>query len=182
MKTLETKRLILRDWQESDLNDLYEYAKVDGVGEMAGWKAHENIEVSKRILKDFIDKGDVYAAVLKENGKVIGSLGIHDRTMDKNYKADVQREIGYVLSKDYWGKGIMPEAVREAIKYAFEEIKTDVLWCGHFTINPQSQRVVEKSGFKFYGNGKYEAKALNKTFDEKQYIMTKEDYETLYGK
>ena len=46
--TLKTERLILRPWQETDLDDLYAYASVDGVGQMAGWKPHENREESKR--------------------------------------------------------------------------------------------------------------------------------------
>jgi len=180
MKTLETKRLILRNWEESDLNDLYEYASVAGVGEMAGWVHHENKEVSRKILNGFVEEGDVYAVVLKEQNKVIGSLGVHDRTKDPNYIVNVQREIGYVLSKSYWGMGLMAEAVREVIKYAFNELNIDVLWCAHFSINLQSKRVIEKSGFKFYGDGIYEAKALNKSFDDKIYIMTKEDYKMLY--
>ena len=180
MKTIETERLILRDWEETDLDDFFEYAKVEGVGEMAGWPHHENIEVSEKILRDFIAKGDVYAIVLKENNKVIGSLRIHNRTPDTGYKAAIQREIGYVVSKTYWGLGIAPEAAKAAIRYAFEEINVDVLWCGHFTTNYQSQRVIEKSGFVFYKDGLYEAKALNQFFAVKDYIMTKEDYKKLY--
>ena len=176
MKILETERLLLRDWKESDLDDFFEYASVEGVGEMAGWPHHESKEVSRGILKRFMEDGDVYAIVLKEQNKVIGSLGLHNRTMDPDYKADVQREIGYVLSKAYWGQGLMPEAVRAAIQYTFDELHVDVLWCGHFTNNPQSQRVVKKTGFRFYSDGVYEAKALNQSFDEKKYIMTREDY------
>jgi len=179
VKTLETERLILRNWEASDLEDMYEYAKVEGVGEMAGWPHHENIEITKGVIKRFMENNEVYAVVLKEQNKVIGSLGIHSRTMDPCYKADVQREIGYVLSKAYWGRGLMPEAVKAAIRYAFEELGVDVLWCGHFMTNPQSQRVVEKSGFRFYCDGIYEAKEMEKTFDGKKYMMTKEDYQML---
>ena len=177
MKTLETERLILRKWQETDLNDFYEYASVEGVGEMAGWPHHQDIETSKRILSGFIEGCEVYAMVLKSEDKVIGSLGIHDRLPDPEYKADVQREIGYVLSRDYWGQGFVPEAVREVIRYAFEDIGADVLWCAHFMENNQSRRVIEKSGFKYYRDGKRESKPLDKIFNEKQYIITKNDYE-----
>ena len=176
MKILETERLILRDWQMSDLEDFYEYAKVDGVGEMAGWPHHKSIEESKAILQSFIASGDVYALVLKSQNKVIGSLGLHNKTMDPGYKANMQREIGYVLSKTYWGMGLMPEAVAAVIRHAFEELNADVLWCGHFTSNARSQKVIEKSGFRFYSDGRYEAKALGKTFDSKNYIMTRDDY------
>ena len=53
---IETQRLILRSWAESDVNDFYEYASVEGVGEMAGWKHHDSIEVSKKILQSFISE------------------------------------------------------------------------------------------------------------------------------
>ncbi|MCL2637405.1 MAG: GNAT family N-acetyltransferase [Oscillospiraceae bacterium] len=175
MKTLETERLILRDWQESDLDDFYEYAKVEGVGEMAGWRHHESKEESKNILDAFIREADNYAIVLKEKNKVIGSLGIHNR-IEPDYKAEIQREIGYVLSKDYWGNGYVPEAVKAAIKYAFEELNADVLWCGHFLDNTQSQRVIEKCGFKYYKNHVKESKALGKIFNCRKYVITKEDY------
>ncbi len=174
MKTLETERLIMRNWRESDIFDFYEYASVEGISELTGWPHHENIEVTRAILKGFIDNDIEYALVLKEENKVIGSLGFHKRTADPNYKADVQREIGYVLSKAYWGRGLMTEAVREAIKYAFDEIKVDVLWCGHKSFNLQSKRVIKKSGFEFYCDGTYES--FGKTYEAKKYILTKDEY------
>ena len=180
MKTLETERLIMRNWKESDLFDFYEYAKVEGISEMTGWPHHENIEVTKAILKGFIDHDIEYALVLKEENKVIGSLGFHKRTADPNYKAELQREIGYVLSKAYWGRGLMTEAVQKAIPYAFDEMKVDVLWCGHKSFNQRSKRVIEKSGFRFYCDGTYES--FDKTYDAKKYIMTKDDYHVLYAK
>ena len=64
---LETDRLILREWEESDLNDFFEYASVDGVGQMAGWQPHKNIEESKFVLDMFIREGKTFAVVLKEN-------------------------------------------------------------------------------------------------------------------
>ncbi len=179
MKTLETERLILRNWKETDLDDFYEYASVEGVGETAGWPTHTDKSVTKTILNQFIDEDEVYALVLKENNKVIGSLGIHKRTMDEDYKAPIQREIGYVLSRTYWGNGLVAEAVKKVIGYAFENMKVDVLWCGHFSFNNRSRRVVEKCGFKFYADGIYHAELLNKTFELKKYLLTKEDYKTM---
>ncbi len=176
MKQLETQRLILRDWKVTDLDDFYTYAKVDGVGQMAGWPPHTDKTVSATILEQFITAKDCYALVLKENNQVIGSLGIHDKSMDSTYPAAIQRELGYVLSKDYWGQGLMSEAVKAAISYAFCDLDIDVLWCGHFTTNPRSKRVIEKAGFTFYAENIYHAPLLNKTFNVKQYIMTKDAY------
>lgn len=53
---IKTERLILRPWEYTDLQDFNEYASVDGVGQMAGWLPHKNLEESKNILKMFIDE------------------------------------------------------------------------------------------------------------------------------
>lgn len=152
-KTIETERLILRAFEMKDLDDFFEYASVAGVGEMAGWHHHENKEISLSILKMFIEQDKTFAICLKENNKVIGSLGIEKYGMEDalteffNYRG---REIGYVLSKDYWGKGIMPEAVKVVIDYLFNEQDLDFLTCGYYDFNEQSKRVQQKCGFKPY--------------------------------
>ena len=145
--TLKTARLTLRPWRLSDLDDFYEYAKVDGVGQMAGWTPHKNKEESLDILTKFIEHKKVFA--LEYSRKVIGSLGIEKYNEEKfpEFADQKCREIGYVLSKDNWGRGLMPEAVNEVIRYLFEEVGLDVIFCGHFLSNLQSARVQEKCGF-----------------------------------
>jgi len=152
-KIIETERLILRPFVQSDIDDLYEYASVCGVGEMAGWKHHESREETSEILNMFISDDKTFAICQKDSGKVIGSLGIEKYGLEEvlteftDYKG---REIGYVLSKDYWGCGIMPEAVNAVINYLFEECDLDFLTCGYYDFNSQSKRVQEKCGFKPY--------------------------------
>ena len=153
---IKTERLTLRPWKVSDLQDLYEYASVDGVGQMAGWLPHKSIEESRQILDRFIAEKKVFA--LEHNGKVIGSLGIEEYSYKElpEYADKLGREIGYVLSKDYWGRGLMPEAVQAVIKYLFDEVKLDFIACGHFVENTQSMRAQEKCGFKHLKLVKYE--------------------------
>lgn len=171
--TIETPRLILRPWLESDLSDFYEYASVEGVGEMAGWKHHDSIETSKEILQSFMEEMNIFAIVYKETGKVIGSLGLHDSwaNEDSKYKHLKLKEIGYVLSKNYWGKGLMPEAVKEVIKFCFDKYGLDALTIGHFSMNNQSKRVIEKCGFKFIKQSEYYAEQLKESFDDMKYIL-----------
>ena len=152
-KTIETDRLVLRPFRQSDLEDFFEYASVDGVGQMAGWLPHENREKSQEILNHFVNEDKTFALVFKENGKVIGSLGVEEYGREEDlseffpYKG---RSIGYVLSKDYWGRGLMPEAVTAVIDYLFNECNLDFLLCGYYDFNRQSARVQEKVGFKPY--------------------------------
>ena len=147
--SLKTDRLILRPFKESDLQDFHAYAKVDGVGQMAGWMPHKDLDESRRILDMFIREKKTFA--LEYDGKVIGSLGVEFYN-EKDYPefAALQgREIGYVLSKDYWGQGLMPEAVEAVIRWLFDTENLDFLICGHFARNARSRRVIEKCGFRY---------------------------------
>ncbi len=152
-KVLETDRLILRPFKLEDLDDFYEYASVPDVGERAGWNHHENMDESLIVLSRFIESDKTFAILLKENKKVIGSLGVekyNDEDKLEEFKDYKGRELGFVLSKDYWGKEIMKEAVDRVCDYLFYEMDLDFLLCGHFENNTQSRRVQEKCGFKPY--------------------------------
>ena len=170
---LETDRLVLRGWEKEDLNDFYEYAKVDGVGQMAGWVPHESIEKSEMILNLFINEKKTFGLVYKENNKVIGSLGLESSLrseLSEEFLALKGREVGYVLSKDYWGRGLMPEAVNAVIRYCFEIEQYDFLTCGHFNRNHQSQRVIEKCGFSYLINTKFSTR-MNTVEEGKLYVL-----------
>ena len=155
---IETERLLLRPFKQADLNDFYEYASVDGVGQMAGWNPHSNVEESRMILGSFIKHKKTFA--LEYNGKVIGSLGIEEYCEENYPELDVLqgREIGYVLSKAYWGQGLMPEAVKAVINWLFNEEHLDFIIVGHFDRNTRSKRVVEKCGFQYIKNTKFETR------------------------
>lgn len=177
---LTTPRLTLRPWKESDLHDFYEYARVDGVGQMAGWAPHKNQEESRMILASFITHKKTFA--LERQGKVIGSLGIE--TYKENDFPELQpllgRSIGYVLSKDYWGQGLMTEAVQTVIAYLFEREGLDFLHIGHFQRNIRSRRVIEKCGFQPVRESLYETR-FGTLEPEIEYLLFKEDWRKIYA-
>lgn len=155
---LKTDRLLLRPWRETDLQDVFAYASVDGVGQMAGWSPHKDLAESRRILDGFIDGRHTFA--LEHQGKVIGSLGI-EAYSEAHYPELAHlsgREIGYVLSKEYWGQGLMPEAVKAVIQYLFDTVQLDFILVGHFDWNRQSARVIEKCGFQYIKSRPYETR------------------------
>ncbi len=174
---LETDRLVLRTWQPGDLGDLYEYAQVDGVGQMAGWKPHTSIEESRAILSRFIESRDTFALELKETGKVVGSLGIEPLSipLPPAYDDMAGRELGYVLGKAQWGRGLMTEAVGRAIAFCFEEAGCRLLLCGHFVENPRSRRVIEKSGFRYLRTGSVTL-SDGVPHEELFYLLEREDW------
>lgn len=156
---IETERLILRPWQDSDLDDFYAYASVEGVGEMAGWSHHTSKEESRKILTMFQEGKKTFALELKSSGHVIGSLGLEEYDRTEADMGKLQgREVGYVLSRDYWGQGLMPEAVQAVIRYCFQTLHYDFLLCGHFERNGQSRRVIEKCGFSYVKNIPYQTR------------------------
>lgn len=108
MKKLETQRLILREWRETDADDLYAYAKSDKVGPMCGWKPHKDILETKEILKQFSEQDETWAIELKETGRVIGSLGLH-KTKKEKLPLHYDFELGYALSEEYWAEGSRPK-------------------------------------------------------------------------
>ena len=149
---LETDRLILRAWEITDLDDFFEYASVEGVGEKAGWEHHKSKDKSLEILKMFMEEKKVFAIVLKENQKAIGSIGIEELSeeLDKDLDNLVGRELGYVLNKDYWNKGIMKEAISKVVDYCFNTLKLNFLMASYFNHNIASKKVLENLNFKFY--------------------------------
>ena len=147
---LTTPRLILRPWRTSDLDDLYEYSRVPDLGRMAGWITPEAVEDSEAVLGMFIRGKSTFA--IEYRGRAVGSIGVdrYDETHLPEFDDMRCREIGYVLSKDLWGQGLMPEAVSEVVRWLFEEQDLDLIVCGHFAWNNQSARAQEKCGFKYY--------------------------------
>jgi putative acetyltransferase len=122
----------------------------------------------------FIEEDDVWAIVNKENNKVVGSIGLHK---DSLHRVDDVRMLGYVLSEDYWGKGIVPEAAEAAIRYAFEEMNIALLTIHHYPFNQRSRRVIEKCGFTYEGTLRHATKLYNDNiYDLVCYSMTRDEY------
>ena len=152
VKELQTKRLILRGWQKSDAESLYKYAQNPDIGPIAGWPPHTSMEYSREIIKNVLSADETYAVVLKQTGEAVGSIGlmmskseIHSVEMAEN-----EGEIGFWIGEPYWGQGLIPEAVNELLRHAFEELQLAAVWCGYYDGNEKSRRVQEKCGFVYH--------------------------------
>ncbi|MDX7998500.1 GNAT family N-acetyltransferase [Xenorhabdus sp. Reich] len=150
MKSLMTERLILRPWQETDAGSLYEYAKDERVGPIAGWPVHKNVEESAQIIRDIFMHDEIYAVALKEDNRAIGCIGLL-MSQNSNFPiGDNDAEVSYWIGVPFWGRGLIPEAVRELMRHSFEELKLDNLWCGYFAENSQSEIAQRKCGFRHH--------------------------------
>jgi RimJ/RimL family protein N-acetyltransferase len=152
MNVLETERLILRPWKDSDAASLFKYASNPNVGPIAGWQVHTSVENSLDIIRSVLSAPENYAVVLRESGEAIGSIGlmtakseVHSAAMGEN-----EGEIGYWIGEPYWGQGLIPEAVRVLLRHCFVDIGLSAVWCGYYDGNEKSKRAQEKCGFRYH--------------------------------
>lgn len=172
---LETERLILRTWEKRDAVELYEYASNPNVGPAAGWKPHSSVQESRAIIDQLFRVNTTWAIVHKVTNRVIGSIGLEPDRIRTNIKS---RELGYSLSEDYWGEGIMTEAANKIISYAFDEMHLDVLMIRTSDINRRSQRVIEKCGFTYEGTLRRAYRIYDGTLRETRvYSILREEHE-----
>ena len=151
LPTLETERLILRKLEYSDKSDIFEYAKNPEVAKYVLWEPHQE-EIDTIAFLNIIyaaynkNKASSWGIQLKENSKIIGTIGF--AKWDKENKVG---EIGYVLAQEYWGKGIITEAVKEILKFGFEQMELTKITAHCIAENIGSEKVLLKAGFKFDG-------------------------------
>ena len=175
---LVTARLILRPWREADAPSLYEYAKDPAVGPIAGWPPHTSVENSREIIRTVLSAPETYAVCLKEDNRAIGSVGLMIGSRSNLDLSETEGEIGYWIGVPFWGRGLIPEAVREVIRRAFADLSLTTLWCGYFDGNERSRRVQEKCGFVYHHTNKDVFWALmNDVRTEHITRLTKEEWE-----
>ena len=171
---LETKRLILRPWNEDDAEELYNLEKDTEIGPPAGWPAHTSVENSREIIRDVLSADETYAVCLKENGKPIGSVGLHRNDLAEK---DDEYELGYWIGKKFWGQGLIPEASRELLRHAFNDLNMQTIWCGYYDGNVKSRRVQDKLGFIYHHTTEgLEVSLLGEIRTGHVMIMTKERF------
>lgn len=177
---IETERLILRPWQETEADSLFKYAGDPDIGPVAGWPPHTSVENSLEIIRTVFSAPETYAVVLKDTGEPVGCCGImfsnslHSATMKQS-----EAEIGYWIGKPFWGQGLIPEAVKALLARCFNDLALDAVWCGHYEGNSKSKRVCEKCGFRFHHTNRDVLSPLGDKRTELFYLMTKEDYQVI---
>ena len=145
---METNRIILRPWRDSDAETLFKWASDPDVGPRAGWAPHQSVEESLEIIRTvFNDALHTWAIELKETGEPIGAMGYGPSCECDLPARENEPLIGYWVAKPYWNKGICTEALRLMLDHIRESTDIKSLISGHFVDNPASGRVMEKCGF-----------------------------------
>jgi ribosomal-protein-alanine N-acetyltransferase len=145
--TLETERLILRQFTPQDAEDLYRVCASDpDVARFAYESAYETKEEAVAIITKRCGPNDTavnWAILLKETEQFIGAIDVS--LTDEEAKA---METTYELGKAWWHQGFAAEALAVVIKYVFEELKINRLWASYDPRNPNSGAVLRKCGLK----------------------------------
>lgn len=147
----QSEHLNFRPWVEGDAETLYKLASNPHIGPRAGWPVHTSIENSREIIQTVLGAPETYALILKESEEIVGSIGlIMGECCSAENDSHREGEIGYWITEEHWGEGLATEAVKEMVRYAFENLGLDILWCAYYDDNFASKRVQEKSGFIFH--------------------------------
>ena len=151
-KTIETKRLILRQFRLSDAEGMYKnWAGDDEVTKFLTWPTHASIEVSRMVIETWVkgyadDRNYLWGIELKSTGEIVGSISVV--ALKENIEAV---EIGYCIGRNYWNQGITSEAFAALIQFFFKEVGVNRIETRHDTLNPNSGKVMLKCGLKYEG-------------------------------
>ena len=161
-KSIETERLLLREFELSDVNGMFELDSNPNVHVFVGKKPVKHIEESHAsigyIQKQYKDFGiGRWAVILKETNEFLGWSGIKFITNEMNNHKDFY-EIGYRFIEKHWGKGYATEAGKAFVNYAFNEMKVDVLHASADEGNENSRKIIEKLGMKYVNSFEFEGK------------------------
>ena len=104
---LETERLTLRAWAETDAESLYSYAKDPDIGPIAGWPAHRSKEESLNTIRHVLNGKECYAICERGSNNPIGSIELKLNGHTDMTDRDDECELGYWLGKPFWGEGVI---------------------------------------------------------------------------
>ncbi|ADG41377.1 GNAT family N-acetyltransferase [Leuconostoc kimchii] len=170
--TIETDRLLLRPVVQSDTSDIFEYLHdVETVQFITVSQAKSIDDVIKNSIQGFFMVDPIGKWAIVFEGKMIGTIDM--RLNESDYSA----EIGYVLNKHYWGRGMMPEAAKAVLKIAFEELHLVRVMAVHDVRNPKSGQVMLKIGMIKEGVALKFKIIKNEAIDMAIYAITDDMYE-----
>ncbi len=151
LPTLETERLLLRKMKLEDARDLFEYASDPEVTRFTTWSTHQSLQESEEFLRSVLEQYAKQAVaswgvVHKGDVKLIGVCGFNAWWLDH-----ARAEMGYALSRKYWGQSLMTEAVQAVVDFGFRTMELNRIQAVCNIENAASARVMEKVGMTYEG-------------------------------
>ena len=171
---LDAKSICLRKFKKEDASDVFEYGSDEETLKYLVWDGVKSIDAAKAAIIDYYwSKPGIYAIELKENQKCIGCI-------DLRLEPDHEKSgFGYVLNRQYWGKGYMTEALSAVLQLCFDKLGLNRVESTHYIGNEGSGKVMQKCGMEFEGVGRQEVKVKGVYHDVAHYGITKERWYSL---
>lgn len=158
---MESKRIVLRYWKDSDAESLFKFASDIEVGPRAGWPPHQSVEESRNVIANIFNNDTTWAIELKETNEIIGAMGYGPSCECKLPAHENEPTVGYWVAKPYWNRGICTEALMLMIEHIKANTNIKSLISGHFVDNPASGKVMEKCGFIATGETSFDHELYN---------------------
>lgn len=178
---IETDRLILRKFTRSDARDMFINVASDSkVNKFLTWELHEDVLTTEELLADWNEKYKnaaryCWAIELKELGEVIGNISA------PTVKERIETvEVTYCLGSQWWGRGIVPEALKAVMEFLFHEVGVNRIEAGFDINNPNSGKVMEKVGMRKEGVHRQGGRNNQGLFDLVFYAILRKDYDERY--
>ena len=151
LPSIVTDRLTIRPVRMTDAQDIYDYSRDPEVARHVLWDAHRSIHQTRAYIRYLLRQyrnaaPGTFVIALKDTGKVVGTIGFM-WVQPENRSA----EIGYSLSRAYWNRGIMSEALAAVLRFGFEKLNLNRIEAQYECDNPASGRVMQNAGMRFEG-------------------------------
>ncbi|MEO0067969.1 MAG: GNAT family protein [candidate division WOR-3 bacterium] len=178
---IEIERLLLRKLKFEDAVDIFEYASAPEVTRLTIFDTHKEINDAQTFLQQAIARYEKkealeFGIIFKPESKLVGTGGFSRLELVNGCG-----EVGYVLSRSYWGRGVATEALQAIIKFGFEKLKLNRIQACCFEENIASARVMEKAGMKFEGLQRQRVFAKGRYGDVRIYALLRREYAVIAG-
>ncbi len=146
---LKTKRLILRNFNSKDSEQLFNLAKNINVSYPCGFLPHKSVEDSKNVIINVLQKPGIYAIFLKEKNVLVGCINLKFKDSSNLAVYSNEAELGFWIGEPFWGKGFSVEACVAILEYGFLELNLKKIWASSMVSNVKSFSLQKKLGFKY---------------------------------
>ena len=173
---LHTDRLHIREFELSDEADIHEYASDPEVCRFMEWGPNTPEETRAFLARNLQSMTAMprtafeLAIVLQAERKVVGGVGIRIKS-ERHREGDV----GYVLNRRYWNRGIVTEASRAILEYGFTQLKLHRIYATCDAENAASSKVLEKLGMTYEGRKRQNAFEKGRWRDTVMYAILEDD-------
>ena len=171
--TLETARLVLRPYVDSDVTELLPLVGAREVAATTLRIAHPYTEQDGRAFIALSQEPDKLwlAITLRSDGRQIGGIGLR---LEQQHQ---HAELGYWIGVPYWGKGYATEAAREVLRYGFEDLHLYRIFASHFSHNPASGNILKKLGMRYEGCQRGHLRKWDRFVDSELYGLLRQEWE-----